>query len=477
MKLRIPRQLDIIQTATEPQYLVYGRRRRRIDGVSKQVWIEDLFKTKKLLRNVDYCYALIDVIIRINEQDHDADQSVFTNLKQEYLMDVVPKSTIHTVISFLVALGIIECDGVYVPSHMRKRGEKAKSYGYRLTEPFRGEITVIEGTGRVLGKKEKSAKARTQKELQKYDNLAYRYQVDQFLEHTYSVEDNVLEFIPKLLGKKDSKGKVINGNRIARMIQEVEKIGLGSVEGVSINGYGRFHSSVTQMTKESRSFINGIDGKGLVQLDFKCSYTFHLIKLIIEKGYVRVYLNNTHNTYQHAGTLLEQEVQLLYQICIDHDLYSYIALEYEKGYGSLHADPEQAREMVKNCWNHSFLNVESGNTFLLQFIESLFPAINSFIEQWGRFRIWKALMKSEAELVHKRIVARIAKEIGFECTLFAIHDAILTDRSHDAQILSIMMEEAKAYFGFKARIKSEKLQRPSLENQRARAAEEALVVR
>lgn len=475
MKLRIPLGLDIRELAIEPKYLVYGRRKRNVDGVRKQVWIEDFFKTKKLLRHTDYCYAILDVLIRINEQDQGGDQGVFTNLKQEYLMDVVPKSTIHTVISFLVALGIIECDGICVASHMRKKGEKAKSYGYRLTEHFRGEITVIETTGRVIKKKESSAKARTQKELQKYDNLAYRYQVRQFLEGSYSVQENAVELIPKLLGKIDSKGKVITGNRIARMVQEVEKISLGSLEGISVNGYGRFHSSVTQMTYESRSFINGIDGKGLVQLDFKSSYTFHLINLI--KGYVRVYLNNTYQTYQHAGTLLEQEVNLLYQICINDDLYTYIAQEYEKANGPLHTDPEQARQLVKSCWNHSFLNVESADTFLLQFIESLFPEINRFIEGWGRFRLWKALMRSESNLVHKTIVARIAEEIGFECTLFAIHDAILTDRSHDGQILGIMMEEARDYFGFEARIKSEKLQRPSLENQWTRREEDALVVR
>jgi hypothetical protein len=468
-KLVIPTNLNIKELATEKRYLVYGRRRRVIDGVTKQVWIEDWFDSKKLLKHEDYCYALIDILIYVNETRYnDGDRTVFSNLKQEYLMDSIPKSTLHIVTSFLRALGVIECDDLFVPSHMRKKTngklEKAKCYGYRLTEDYRGDTKVITSTTRVTLKKKKSAERRTFAELAKNGNKTFRNQVEWIQEGYYTVKDKnqVVEYIQGLLNTRDSKGRVITPSRIANMIKEVEHISFGSLDGIRIDPWGRFHSLVSRMSKEARSFISGIDGQPLVQLDFKSSYTFHLLHLIRkEKGYIGAIKNCPYNTYQHQGTLLEKELEFLYDKCMDHDIYRFIAHEYKKSFAPLDPDNSKARDIVKDCWNHSFLSSESPkHPMLFKFIIEMFPQINSFIAKRGRYTLWIALMRSEANLVHHQIISRISKEIGLDCTLFSIHDALLIDRTNAATILGIMEEESELFFGFPVRIKSEQLENP-----------------
>lgn len=457
-KLRIPESLDILKLASEPQYLVYGRRRIK----HKQVWVQAWFKTHKLIKHIDYCYALVDTIIRVNEKDQEGDQSLFTNLKKEYLLDSIPESTFDTCLSFLKALAVVETDGEYVPAFMAKKGQKPKSYGYRLTEAFRGDVMIVAASSRVSIKKRKSAKKRTEKALKDHNKPAYGYQVQQLLGNTYSVDNkqSIFEYIRQLQGTRDRKGKVITSTAVTRMIQEIDDISVGSIEGVTIDVYGRFHSVVNRLTRELRGFITGIDGKSLIQLDFQSSYTFHLIKLICEKKGMYVF-NNNYNTIPHnAPTLFEKELQFLYKTSKEQDLYSYIAHQYKTRYSNLSHDPDIERQLVKDTWNRSFLNTQSGKPVLAQFIRTLFPEVNQFIEEYGRHRLWQALMRSEAELVHHRIIARIAREIGSDCSLFSIHDAILTDRHHSRQVLEIMAEESESYFGFKAKIKSEVLINP-----------------
>lgn len=465
-KFTRPEALNIHELAVDEVYCLWGRCHKK-GSKNGKVWQFKEYKTKNLVKHFPKCYYFIHNLISRNDREHNGDRSVFTNLSQEILKEGIPESTYDVVVSLLYALNIVECDNEYVPPFipLRKKDpltgkvQDAKCYGYRLTEAYRGKTATTEADNKILVRKQRNAKRKGDKVI--LSHPAFLYQREQFLKPTFSIES--LDDIKLLLGTTDYKGDLITSDHINEMIEDLEILSKGSVEEFRPDNWGRLHTTVVQMKREARPFINGIDGKPLVQFDFKSSYTFHLIKLISDKKGIYVFTNYTGGVPQYVPTFsLANEIQSLYSKCMDEGLYEYIAREYESAYGPLNRDWETSVRLAKESWNRTFLNKGSCKTLLAQLIRSLFPKINSFIEEWGRYRIWETLMRSEAELIHHKIIARIGKELGFNCTLFSIHDALLTDQLNSPVVGYIMEEEAEIYFKFPTRIKSEQMVRPKI---------------
>ncbi|GHM98869.1 hypothetical protein WSM22_03590 [Cytophagales bacterium WSM2-2] len=434
MKFTIPRNLDLEKLILS-QDTIELTKRTTVDG--KRVFKPVLVKTKSLLKHLPYCYYLINLIIKKNQQHKNGDG--YVRLRKELIDKVIPNNTRILITNLLKHINVILVDDCYVITDYSKSYRITDAYplddlitidivstikGRQVIEPLLSINNRDTGTGscgyvssflKRVNIVEKGVKKVMDEKTQDLINkhIEYRFQQDQVygsinLDYDDIIDDGLLNELSPL----------------------IEKINSGNTDlTINVNNkVNRVFSPITSLKKDYRKYLRCRNGYSLMAIDFKTSHLFHLLKMIVDCG-----ANNE---------ALLTEVERVKQLAMD-DIYSLVADEYRKAF-----QKQLTREEAKELFITRFLYGMYPNRKLSAWVKSLFPLISKFVDESGRRQLSIELQRSESHLLNNRIMKRIALELDSSITVFGVFDSVLIDEGHFDPVFNIMVEESEKYFGY-----------------------------
>ncbi len=423
MKFLIPQSLDLNKIILEkPTHQVF--RRVTVDGKRKFESVPT--KSKSLLKHIPYCYYIIDLILNKSLTDK-SNSYGYINLRTELIDGIIPSHSRLQVMSLLQVLNIIQIN------HSYNIGEFSKSYRIhpsiditnKVYVDIKGQyigtytITSLREEGRkslctVLFDKEKRLENKVKLQLQAKTSDLLKYP-----EYDYQ-QQNIFNI------NLDYEQLQIDGIN-DDMIPFIEKVNNGVDLGINVNNsVNRVFTPVTNLKKEYRKYLLDKDNCSLMEIDFKSSHLFHLLKEINESS---------------PSVELQQEIDMVKDIALNGDIYQYVANQ------PVLADYHLTRDAAKDLFIKSFLYGMFPNRIKTIQVKSIFPLMTKHLDAKTRKLRSIDLQRSESYLVNRMIMKRIAVECN-DITIYGIFDSVLVDENNYDQVYRIMEEESFKYFGY-----------------------------
>ena len=321
----------------------------------------------KLQDGLRYLFHLLYInrIIRhMNEDD-------FININARTFEEIVWNG--HAVRKYAINAGLVECDGVYAKG--------SKSYGYRLSERFRGiRFRYVRRKSRAIID-----------HLKKSDGI--RKPVVRHLATNLRRVDAV---IPQGLPF---------GDELALLA-----INEGCVAFNPEDDFGRrFHSNLTNLATGLRQYLR-VDGKPLFQIDIKNSQPLFLVVV----------------TEKHRACCPKYRA-----ICEEGRLYEFLG---EKT-GLSRADSKE--ELITRVFfGRNGAKCKTQRAFAREFPET-WQAIRD-IKQQDYTELARQLQQAESDFVIRRVCDRIRRDHP-KMFVATIHDSVITNSPEDAEVICCIM--------------------------------------
>jgi len=262
------------------------------------------------------------------------------------------------------------------------------------------------------------------------------------------------------------------------LISQANRIENGEIFFSVDNTSGRFHSNVTNLSKELRPFLR-IDGEHLVNIDLKNSQPYLSVILLTNPSKVSYMTVNPAFSMllQSLKVSLNQDVKKYISLVISGELYEYLMKEFKKCGLDLSRD-ETKRQVLRILFARNRTPKDPTNAQARRIFINSFPTVHRIFskvrgsekgDRTVNFKRFAILLQSiESYLILEVILKRIYRELPGVVAI-TIHDSVMTGilTNNVEAVRSIMIEELTAFVGFAPKIKIEhKVNINELENKR-----------
>lgn len=229
---------------------------------------------------------------------------------------------------------------------------------------------------------------------------------------------------------------------------------------------GRFHSNITNMTKELRPFLR-INFEPLVNIDIKNSQPFLSILLLLNPAKVAFLTKNKAFALllQSLKVPYSEDVKKYMSLVVDGQIYEYLMKEFSKEDLILTRD-ETKRQVLRILFARNRMPKDETNKKARQIFKDRFPTVHRIFskirghEKGDKFTNFKRfailLQRIESHLMLDVILKRIYRELPGTIAV-TIHDSIMTGilTNNIEAVRKIMIEELTFFVGFRPQIKIE----------------------
>ena len=426
-----------------------------------------------------YLLSLINTIPANNRSKY-ADSEGWTPINSTTIQNVSIRN-FPEYKKWFVQLGIIECDGQYIPDEI--------SYCYRFTEEYRTQIIPISySTKDTFAKKTERLFKPLDEDTQKYSYLHKWFNDSLAID-----EDAALNYLSlsHSIDRKEDKTKALD--RYNSAVIGVDKMADSNYYFSVDTTAGRLHTNYTSMPSEIRNFTK-YDGQELVSLDFKNSQPvmstllfapqFWVKNETLDKKNVQFLPNtsvldpyffnfydlsskflpilniSTYTTSTYACPLMlaemgvpieNKDVGTYITEVLKGNLYEYVEERVQELNGDYGV---RTRKEIKKMMFTIMFSGNKKSSSEKDLFKQLFPSIYimfAFIKRTKKELLPIMLQTIESMLFLDRIAGRIAQERQ-ELPIFTIHDSITTTVGNEAYVKRIMEEETIKAIGVKPSI-------------------------
>jgi hypothetical protein len=431
-----------------------------------------------------YLLSLINTIPANNRSKY-ADSEGWTPINSSTIQNVSIRN-FPDYKKWFIQLGIIECDGQYIPDE--------KSFSFRFTEEYRTPIVPVNfSTKCTFANKTQKLLKPIDKDTQKYPYL------HKWFNKSLTIDDSAAICylgLRHMIDRKEDKTKALGryNSAVIGVNKMTDSNHYFSVDTTA----GRLHTNFTSMPKEIRNFTK-YDGQELVSLDFKNSQPVMSTLLFAPQFWVKnetIYENeqkmvdlltnisvldpyffnfynlsskflpilniSTYTTYTYACPLMlaemgvpieNEDVGTYMTEVLKGELYEYI----EKRVQELNGDyEERTRKEIKTMIFTIMFSSNKKSSSEKDLFKQLFPSVNTmfaFIKRTKKELLPIMLQTIESKLFLDRIAGRIAQERP-ELPIFTIHDSITTTLGNESYVERIMEEETIKAIGVRPSIEA-----------------------
>lgn len=379
-------------------------------------------------------HFLIDLIIK---KQH-LSVSGYVNLKVKELCKHIPNETRILITSALESLGVIDWNKKYQVEEF--------SMSYRLKPPYAEAPVVMIGGSLKMAKREQKVAMRKTRDLLENENYPeYAFQRN-IIFNCYFKYSDAVEYANSMLRpntpKRDLKDGELSQAMYNSLMGKLSDLDSGRPSISLNNRVNRFFSTVTNLNKDYRRFLVDEGGQSLISIDFRSSHTYHLVRWLREVVKSEKHSNDKKHLDKSLCISLLKELTELQQILETGGIYEHVRDLY-----NLINHTQIDREKAKSIWIEHFLYGKYPERKVSKWVKSLFPSISRCLESFGRRQVSVELMKSESELLNRKIIRRISQEAP-NATIFGIFDSLLVDQSHFCRVYEIILTEAYQSFQF-----------------------------
>mgnify|MGYP003967806831 FL=1 len=426
-----------------------------------------------------YLLSLINTIPTNNRSKY-ADSEGWTPINSTTIQNVSIRN-FPEYKKWFVQLGIIECDGQYIPDEI--------SYCYRFTEEYRTQIIPIS-----YSTKDTFAK-KTERLFKPLDEGTTKYSyLHKWFNDKLTIDEDAAMYYLSLshsIDRKEDKIKALD--RYNSAVIGVDKMADSNYYFSVDTTAGRLHTNYTSMPSEIRNFTK-YDGQELVSLDFKNSQPvmstllfapqFWVKNETLDKKNVQFLPNtsvldpyffnfydlspkflpilniSTYTTSTYACPLMlaemgvpieSKDVGTYITEVLKGNLYEYVEEKVQELNGDYGV---RTRKEIKKMMFTIMFSGNKKSSSEKDLFKQLFPSIYlmfAFIKRTKKELLPIMLQTIESMLFLDRIAGRIAKERQ-ELPIFTIHDSITTTVGNEAYVKRIMEEETIKAIGVKPSI-------------------------
>ena len=426
-----------------------------------------------------YLLSLINTIPANNRSKY-ADSEGWTPINSTTIQNVSIRN-FPEYKKWFVQLGIIECDGQYIPDEI--------SYCYRFTEEYRTQIIPISySTKDTFAKKTERLFKPLDEDTQKYSYLHKWFNDSLAID-----EDAALNYLSlsHSIDRKEDKTKALD--RYNSAVIGVDKMADSNYYFSVDTTAGRLHTNYTSMPSEIRNFTK-YDGQELVSLDFKNSQPVMSTLLFAPQFWVKnetldkknvqflpntsvldpyffnfydlspkflpILNTSTYTTSTYACPLMlaemgvpieNKDVGTYITEVLKGNLYEYVEEKVQELNGDYGV---RTRKEIKKMMFTIMFSGNKKSSSEKDLFKQLFPSIYimfAFIKRTKKELLPIMLQTIESMLFLDRIAGRIAQERQ-ELPIFTIHDSITTTVGNEAYVKRIMEEETIKAIGVKPSI-------------------------
>jgi hypothetical protein len=412
----------------------------------------------KFKYSIDKFYYIIEYLCRGMDLEDLDETAGFINLNAKIL-----QSKIHDYKQYLTHLtdkGFIRTDMKYIVGE-KSTGYLVNKYSYhRATVRLIPIQTFVIKKNRTVDyqKHEASLKAMAIQYpfLTKWFNKGLQIDVEEALK-------KVEELFPEQTGgiKGTKKGEPSIWHKRYKAILAINKIANQEFYYKVDDNVGRFHSNLTNIKRELRSYLT-YDGQKLVNIDIKNSQPLFSLLLLNKdfyeqkEGQFTIYnipsslqlLSNTTHSYFTTLTMIVKTLESF--VTKDIETYSemvnsgkFYQLISELIHPHKTFDKQKIKEMVFTVFfsNNRFIGqpeAKPKNDF-----KKAFPSVYEVFKQLkvkNHTTLAHILQRIESEIVIQRVAKRISVERP-ELPIFTIHDSVATTQGNEDYVSTVIKEE------------------------------------
>ncbi len=389
----------------------------------------------------DNLYELISIVAFQIRKNGEA-----APLMYNYLRKLVPQGEKY--LKALIELDIIKRSGNAIPGKT--------SYQYRFSDQYDSRYVSIELTNQKLIRRIELAR----NELQKVSAKTTRGRSDQI----------------KYLKKLKIDGSYINilnhnyikdTNKYNSILASATKIQNGDIFYTVDDTAGRFHSNITNMSKDLRPYLR-INGQKLVNIDVKNCQPYLSVILLTDPGKVSCLTDNREFCYLLTSmkVTITQDVKNYISLVASGQIYEYLMEKFSSA-GLELSRSETKKQVLRILFARNRTPKNETNRFTRQIFIKNFPTVHKIFsqirgkekgEKFSNFKRFAILLQRiEAKLMLDVVVKRIYKELPGVIAL-TIHDSIMTGfLTNDVKAVREIIEEVLTEFvGLRPVIKVER---------------------
>jgi hypothetical protein len=377
----------------------------------------------------------------------------YVNLNSKTIQNSI--SNYKEYLNYLLKHNIIGSDMKYRPG--------SKSKGYKIIkisyDAFIKSIPVVDSVVKKNKAKEYRANCTNQKKVASKYTYLTKWFNDKLKIDKQGALQKVEELFPAPTGwiKGNIKGKPTNSTKKYSANYNIDKLANNNFHYSVDNNVGRFHSSLTNLKKELRSFIT-YDGKTLINIDIKNSQPLLSTILFNENFYKNnksdnIKLNNiitTNTTYMITTLMLLKTLQSLDNENVNKYLEISKTDRFYEGLSSmLYPDLPFDRKKIKAL---TYLIFFSNNRAFGQpkmqpkrDFKKIFPDVYKLFCAYKKSNhpfLSHVLQKIESELIINKVCKRISLEKPL-LPIFTIHDSVVTIEGNEDYVSTVIKEEMK----------------------------------
>lgn len=393
--------------------------------------------------NPDYLKEVISIVACHVRKNDEA-----TPLKMKYIKKMVPQGDKY--LSGLIDIGVIQRSG-------NASREKHICYNYQFSEEYKSRFLSFPLKNASLILRIEKAFEKKRKE----DSKSIRGKSDQvkYLKKL-TISDDFDEFINSHFTEGTDQYNSILGSAM--------RIKNGDIFYTVDNTSGRFHSNLTNLSKDLRPFLR-IKGEPLVNIDVKNSQPYLSTIILTNPGKVSHMTNNPAfslllQTLQYKDT---EDIKKYISLVISGQLYEYLMDEFAKGGIRLNRS-ETKVQVLRILFARNRAPKEGTNRKAREIFRANFPTVHRIFSKvrgnhrGDRFTSFKRfailLQRIESFLMLDVILKRIYRELPGVIAV-TVHDSIMTGimTNNVEAVRRIISEELTKFVGFTPQIKIEGL--------------------
>lgn len=229
---------------------------------------------------------------------------------------------------------------------------------------------------------------------------------------------------------------------------------------------GRFHSNVTNLSKDLRPYLR-INDSPLINIDIKNSQPYLSTIILTNPSKVSYLTNNPAFALllQNLKVSLKEDVKKYISLVVSGQLYEYLMSEFTKG-GVPLTRQDTKRQVLRILFARNRTPKDETNKKCRQIFRDNFPTVHKIFskvrghERGDKFTNFKRfailLQRIESYLMLDVILKRIYRELPGTITI-TIHDSIMTGvlTNNVEAVRKIMVEELTYFVGSPPQIKIE----------------------
>ena len=385
--------------------------------------------------SVDNLKQIISILACRTRKDEEA-----APLKMEYIKQQVPQGDKY--LHGLIDLGIVNRSGSYTPG--------IRCYEYSFSEKYSSKyesspltnpklIRRIQKVQKEFRKKATSTVRKNSEQIQYLQNLTIDPECYSFNEENHSGDVNTYNY------NLGSATRIDNGEIYY------------SIDSTS----ERFHSNVTNLSKDLRPFLR-VNDEPLINLDIRNSQPYLSTIVLTNPGKVAEFAKN-HKLKKLLRTLnvpQNRDVKEYVDLVVSGKLYEFFMDKFRESGFDLDRDQTKKqicimlfsgnwmpKNRIKRCCKEIFIDCFPTVHKIFEHLRGWEKGKDRFVN-YKRFSI--LLQKIESHLILNLILKRVRREHPGVVVL-TIHDCLMVGKKSNSEIENIhriMIEESTSFFGY-----------------------------